>query len=214
MKNLKTPKLSKRLLAIAGLTGDCERFYDLCCDHGKLGEYILQNSQSVNVIFVDPIESIINNLKNRISQIAEESVQFEIKRAQDIQYLENSVISIAGVGTHMAIEILEVCKDVDGCSFILNTNGDPLALRKYLIENNFKLDSEILISENNQFYEILKVGKMYLGKVSAVGDSVLSNFNGSREYLEERINELKLKTTFNDDKYLKLCLYEYLTKLV
>jgi tRNA (adenine22-N1)-methyltransferase len=196
-------KLSKRLTTLLDMIDSPRDFYDMCCDHGKLGLAAAQRGIE-RVHFVDPVKSIIEDLK----QVSEEqNLSFYVARAQEIRPTNDSTVSIAGVGVNLGIDILDNLSSVStNIDYILNLNGDHFVLRKYLASNNFSLLDEKLVYENKQFYEILKIKK------SQEGTSV--DFDKSRLwkegslaclYKEHLLSYLSIKLEYSDDKYLKSC---------
>ncbi len=84
---------------------DGEDFWDICCDHGYLGEAALASGRFRTVHFVDRVPHIISNLKERLGE--NEGASFTVSCAEDLPGPLAGVIVIAGVGGHNIVKILE-----------------------------------------------------------------------------------------------------------
>lgn len=94
--------LSPRLNALLERGVDGEDFWDICCDHGYLGEKALRSLRFPQVHFVDRVPHIIEKLKLRLD--GEGLVQ--LLPAEDVSTLITGTVAIAGVGGYSLIKIL------------------------------------------------------------------------------------------------------------
>lgn len=206
MKNLKTPKLSRRLQTILDFTPACEHFYDMCADHGKLGFAVSNQTDIKNIHFVDPVKGIINKLDEKIlKQTNPSHFRTYQSNAQDIFIKSHAVVSIAGVGVDLGLEILNKLYLFDKTVFILNLNGAPFKTRKFLNENGLVVIDEDLVLENGKYYEILKVVKGSIDSYSMIGgEKIWAKGELSSTYKTYLLDYLSIKLKFTADKYLEL----------
>lgn len=194
-------KLSKRLDSIKQL---CEKylsgkycFVDMCCDHGHLGLSLAEQYKDLEFHFVDPVESIIENLKR--NHEGKKNLFFLCKEGQRYQNIsEKIVISICGVGGDLIMDIMKGLHQ-NGISektvFILSPHNRPVELRQFLMKNNFCAEQEILIEDNKKFYEMLVVSKDFSSKLDEIGTRqfVLQD-NRHIYYLQKKREHYNYKT--------------------
>ena len=111
-----------------------EDFWDICCDHGLLGESALQSARFPRVHFVDRVPHIIANLTNRLGELPEGS-RLILSDAADLNERIHGSVSIAGVGGHNIIKILSswTAKDIlHARRLILNPLTHIVELRDFL----------------------------------------------------------------------------------
>jgi len=97
-------KLSARLelLLKQGLEG--QDFWDVCCDHGYLGESALKSGRFRQVHFVDSVPHIIQSLKFRLEN---NEARFLALRAEELAEPLTGTVVLAGVGGFTIIKILQ-----------------------------------------------------------------------------------------------------------
>lgn len=107
-------KFSKRLQTILDHSIHGLPFWDLCCDHGLLGEQALKQNLASVVHFNDQVEHIMNSLIVRMQGV-EGKVVFHLKPAEMIDQEITGNLAIAGVGGNTLVKIL---KTLDVNSFL------------------------------------------------------------------------------------------------
>ena len=144
-----------------------DRIWDCCCDHGLLGMSLMQNQYASEVIFVDVVESITEHLTDKLTQnFPRHQYNWQV-RCDDVNNLavppdDSQLFIIAGVGPDQTIDFINsLCASAKDTPFDLLTclvSGN-YAVRKALIHQGYKLNSEQLIFDNNRFYEAIYVSK-------------------------------------------------------
>lgn len=156
---------SIRLKEIVNLVKENSIVADIGTDHGYIPVELIKSNKSKKVIGTDISKP---SLQKMIDYVAMEGLEDKIEGRvgnglEVIKPYEVDTVIIAGMGGLLISEILD--KDVDKTSSINNFILQPMIaadeLRKYLLENSFKIEKNILLKENGRFYEIIyaKIGK-------------------------------------------------------
>lgn len=163
-------KLGKRLNQIAAMvTETYDHIWDCCCDHGLLGAALLSRKAAAHIHFVDIVPELMRELENKLHQFYPKSTaassqwQLHCMNAATLplkEYGGKHLVIIAGVGgdlmTELVNEIFQKNSLVD-IDFLLCPVHHQFTLRQQLIQLDFSLKTEVLITENRRFYEILFV---------------------------------------------------------
>ena len=144
-------KFSKRLQTILDHSIQGMPFWDLCCDHGLLGEQALKQDIASVVHFNDQVEHIMNSLSQRVQE-ADGKVVFHLKPAENIDQVITGNLAIAGVGGNTLVKIL---KTLDVNSFLqahrilLNPATRLDVLEQFLASwQSYKLQQKLIFTEN------------------------------------------------------------------
>lgn len=89
-----------------------EDVWDFCCDHGYLGGAAYKSLNFKDVYFVDPVPSIMENLKKRFdtfvyNKASRYQAHFLIQKGESISTVVQGNVCIVGVGGLMICEILK-----------------------------------------------------------------------------------------------------------
>lgn len=211
-------KLSFRLKSILEIIEPREYFYDVCCDHGDLGIAAAQSSIATKVVFIDQVESIIDNLnlKLKATDIPSGIATFVYcKDARNNRLsLKNSNFVIAGIGENTAISILEQIDFCENSEIILSIHSDNFLLREYLIQRGLKTTYEVAIEDNNKFYELIKVSNSKGVVTTKVGSTLWDPKNpASKSLLLNRIEHIKTKVRYRNNRNDKIILNRLKEKL-
>ncbi len=214
-------KLDNRLLTIASLVDNCNTLIDVGTDHGYLPIYLIQNNIVKKVIASDVAINPLNKaLDNIIKYHLEGRIEAKLANGLINQGYADFVV-IAGMGGNLIIDILNN-KSLDYPYYILQANINVPLLRKYLMENEYKIIDEKISFCNKKFYEIIKAikGHQELNEMEIENgpinlknkdplfikklkneinkyESILTNFQGNQE------EELKIK---NKIKQIKIAM--------
>jgi len=134
-------------------------FYDLYCDHGKLGLSYHQGSLNSLVTFIDNKKHIIEKIEK--VHFRNEQLTFKCEDARLTQFNKNSVIAMLGTGAYLVIDCLENYQKHDyfkSYQFYIAVNMHHFELRHYLIENNLYSECLSVITDGHYCYELIKVG--------------------------------------------------------
>lgn len=154
-------KLTPRLQAIADFVQTDSIAADIGTDHGYIPVYLVREKKCPRVIATDVNPGPLENAKNYIEKCG---LSYEIEtRLGDglkaIKLNEVDVAIIAGMGGHLIIDILsenvEITKSIG--KFILQPMVASDDLRKYVYENDMRIENERLVQEKDKMYEIFTV---------------------------------------------------------
>lgn len=165
--------LSRRLKQIDHMVDKhYSQIWDCCCDHGHLGFELLDRSAADTIHFVDVVEPLMTQLQQQLQQHAPNSDQWQV-HCLDVAQLpiatspaeHSHLVIIAGVGGDLMIELVTaILASVRSSSypsrrieFLLCPVYHQYKLRCALIELDLKLQTEHLLRDNKQFYEIIHV---------------------------------------------------------
>ncbi|QSX06829.1 SAM-dependent methyltransferase [Sedimentibacter sp. zth1] len=152
-----------RLNAIVSLIDRCEVVADIGTDHGYVAEMLLNNDICNKVIASDINEGPLNSAINHLTQVElDDRTDFRLGSGMTIlNEGEANVSVIAGMGGDLISKIvddsLDIAKSLDYLIIQPMTNIDTI--RKYLYDNGFSIDEEIIVKEYHFYYFILKVIK-------------------------------------------------------
>jgi tRNA (adenine22-N1)-methyltransferase len=135
-----------------------EDFWDICCDHGLLGESAMLSAQYSRVHFVDRVPHIIASLKVRLGDLPESS-RIVLSDAADLEEVIRGTVCIAGVGGHNLIKILSswTAKDIlRARRLVLNPMTHISELRDFLSRWPTYVEREtLLVHDRRKEREIL-----------------------------------------------------------
>jgi tRNA (adenine22-N1)-methyltransferase len=182
-----TLKLSKRLKQIESMvTSDYTHIWDCCCDHGLLGSALLSRLAAPYIHFVDIVPDLMNELENKLQRFYPNSPSKWQIHCLDVevlpieQYEGKNLVIIAGVGgdlTTQFVNAIHQSHSTTNIDFLLCPVHHQFTLRQQLIQLDFSLKNEVLVEENQRFYEILLVSSPAntddkQSKINPVGDLI------------------------------------------
>ena len=202
-------KLSKRLQQIEEMvTFQYPHIWDCCCDHGLLGFSLLSRQTSSKIHFVDVVPELMTKLTHKLERFFSNSIWqthcLDVAKLPLAQHQGKHLVIIAGVGGDLMIHFIEAIyqqyKHLD-IDFLLCPVHHQYALRQKLIALDFSLQDEVLIEDNQRFYEIMLVsssGKKLREelsynntKISPVGDKI---WQATSNKQSDIVNKYLLKT--------------------
>jgi len=188
---------SKRIEYINSLVTK-EFVYDLCCDHGLIGELSLLDNRFVS--FVDQVEDITRALNKRLGQKFDDS-RFSIKTSSilDIKELEpNSTIILAGVGSRLFCEFLtHIHPMLDNChELIVCVHSNQHLTYKLLDELKITRVKDHMVLDSGKVYEIFKCQKRVNYQGNLTINSEFSRFKDT-QYFKKQLQFYKHKTQDN-----------------
>ena len=184
-------KLGKRLQQIESMvTSEYTHIWDCCCDHGLLGAALLSRQAALYVHFVDIVPELISELENKLQQFHPKELSANGTQWQthciDVtalplqEYEGKHLVIIAGVGGVLVTQFVKAIYQshpTANIDFLLCPVHHQFTLRQQLIKLDFCLQTEVLVEENQRFYEILIVSvatdmNKQRPKVSTVGNLI------------------------------------------
>lgn len=203
--------------------------WDVCCDHGYLGEMFLKGGFDGHVHFVDQVKSITHQLQHRLDKKDYTNYSIHCQDAAFI-HLDNNkthIIVIAGVGGELTIKIIQnILKNNPHCNqdnlfFQLCPNYYIYDVRSLLHDHQFIIIDEMLILERKHHYEIMLCGKHYLfdagNIISKTGDFWHPFTDNTQKYLNKLLHHYKKKSKANKNQATKAAIilkaYQDINKL-
>jgi len=145
--------ISNRLKTIGDFVIDNSKVVDVGCDHGLLSIYVYLNRKNVSIIATDINEGPLNEAKNNLKNYKlENKIETKISDGlKNINKKEFDTIVIAGMGGNTIVDILsyDLDKTCSSNRIIIQANNNIDKVRKFLTNNNFKIEDEKLVKENN-----------------------------------------------------------------
>lgn len=157
-------KLTRRIQEIVNFSKNGKRVCDIGCDHGHVGIELIKNHGIEFVIFSDIVSSPLQSAVDNVNAAGIDQSMVDFREGDGLCTInigEVDTVIITGMGGKTILDILanDLEKTRSYKSFILQpTNGEKL-LRKWLCENDFIINDETLIEDNNVFYETILVSK-------------------------------------------------------
>lgn len=189
-------KISPRLQTIVQLCDNVKLTADIGTDHGYVAAELILEDKVERVIATDISEKCLSkailladslNISNYISFRVSDGFQNITK------YDKVKQAVITGLGGMEIIKILEN-RPKKLYNFILQPQHDTLALRDYLINNKFKIVTDLMVYDNGKYYDVIKVTKgrtkisdleFYFGTTN-----FFDNYIVFYEYLKQERNKL------------------------
>lgn len=210
-------KLTKRLTLISDLIEE-KIIADVGCDHGKLTRFLFDEGK-IDFAYISDISE--PSLKKAIDILSPYQGRFSSICCDGLKGYESSVqideCVIAGMGGFEIKKIIEN-SPISINKYILAPQHDEIELKKYLIENNYKIVFDIIILDKGKFYNIIKCVKcdkktqisdfnLYFGK-----DNFTSKLSDLSEFVDKKLEKLleirsqqKVKSLELDQK---ICFFE------
>lgn len=167
--------LTPRLLKLAKEIHPDEKVGDIGTDHGYLPIYLVQNNIAKTVIATDinkePLQAAWKNIR---AQGLEEHIKTKLGPGTiPLEKEDLDVIIIAGMGGKLIAEIL---KNSNGLTtsvdrIIVQPMQQQAELRRYLFEEGYFIEKDLLVEEGRRVYEILVVSLR--GRQNGNDDSLL-----------------------------------------
>lgn len=151
--------LKPRMQAIADLVPRGSILADIGTDHGLIPIYLIKEDICKSVIACDinikPLNVCIKNIR---AENLQDKITTRISDGlEKISPDECDVISIAGMGGHQIINILDI--KFNNHILILQPMTSPALVRRFLYENDFNIIKEEIVYDNDILYIIIMAKK-------------------------------------------------------
>lgn len=189
-----------RIKAIASLVDNDALVVDIGTDHAYLPIYLYENDITKNIVASDISSNALLFAKNNLEK---HNLRGKIKLvvSDGFKNLDEcfDIAIISGVGTETIKKILD--NEVLPNKLILSSHKNVSDLRKYMFKIGYKIEKEIIVYENNMYYNIIKYvkGKDNLSKYGLLVG--LSNDINYKKHLLNKYKEIYEKS--HDKKYLE-----------
>ena len=182
-----------------------DRVVDVGCDQAKLGILLAKRNQKSIASDISP--KVIERASLDIRKLGLDNlIDLRVSNGlQNIKEKEADTLVLSGMGTHTILEILNNTKLRFNKIITISNNYHDI-LRAKMNELNYKVDKELIIKENNKYYNLIlftKGIKKYTKKELLLGlnqvDSELY-----KEYLNHLLNKYKTIKKSSKDKNIKI----------
>lgn len=152
-------KLTPRLQTIAEKVDKGSIVADIGTDHGYIPIYLIENGISTKAIAADINKGPLDNARKQILLYNyQDKIETRLGNGLDVITLgEIDTIIIAGMGGLLIRDILtdNLATAKNAKKLILQPMVAQADLRKWLVDNGFKIMDEQLAKEGHKYYEIL-----------------------------------------------------------
>ncbi len=150
---------SKRLTAIKQLVPRCDLVLDIGTDHAMLPILLIKENKANFVIASDIARPPLVKAAKNVSKNSLDNF-IDLRLGDGLQVLDNempSVIILAGMGGLKIIDILSVRKKLwkGNSELVIQPQTEFFELRKYLIEQKYIFNDELLVKESDKFYQVM-----------------------------------------------------------
>lgn len=193
--------------------------WDCCCDHGLLGASLIQRQAAADIHLVDIVPELIDSLSKKLEQyfpanpecrwhthcldIAKlplsKPTSSPLSKHQE-SHLDSAdikhLVIIAGIGGDLMAQLVTEIAQTNpnqNIDFLICPVHQLYHVRQQLISLNMRLKEEVLVKENNRFYEILLLSnkQIHSAKASCItpaGDAIWhTNPQQGQEYLAQTL---------------------------
>lgn len=188
-----------RIETIASLVDNDALVVDIGTDHAYLPIYLYENDITKNIVASDISSNALLFAKNNLEK-HNLSSKIKLVVSDGFKNLDEcfDIAIISGVGTETIKKILD--NEVLPNKLILSSHKNVSDLREYMFKIGYKIEKEIIVYENNIYYNIIKYvkGKDNLSKYDLLVG--LSNDINYKKHLLNKYKEIYEKS--HDKKYL------------
>ena len=182
-----------------------DRVVDVGCDQAKLGILLAKRNQKSIASDISP--KVIERASLDIRKLGLDNlIDLRVSNGlQNIKEKEADTLVLSGMGTHTILEILNNTKLRFNKIITISNNYHDI-LRDKMNELNYKVDKELIIKENNKYYNLIlftKGIKKYTKKELLLGLNQVNN-ELYKEYLNHLLNKYKTIKKSSKDKNIKI----------
>ena len=156
-----TPPLSRRLRGCVELMAPCRTVADVGTDHGYLPIYLLQRGLCRHVIASDLREKPLSIARQNAEKYgtADQTTFLLSDGLEQLTPGSFETLVCAGMGGDCIAGILDAAPWLQsvGCTLILQPQSSGNDLRRYLGQNGYRIEREILIKDGRFLYAAMRV---------------------------------------------------------
>lgn len=194
-------EISRRLQTIAGMVTKGSTACDVGTDHGYLAIYLVEQGICETVIAMDVAKGPLSKAKENIALYHYED-RIKTRLSDGLEKLEKGeakTVIMAGMGGILITGLLEKGKEIlkDVHELILSPHTDVELVRRYLLENEYSIQDETMLTEDGKYYIIMKAvhGAQSYEKLCEYryGSKLLTGKNPVlKDYMEKELSKLKV----------------------
>lgn len=188
-------KISKRLTSIADMIEPNSRVIDVGCDHGLLSIY-LDLEKNCSCLASDVNSNALESAKSNIVKYNSKKVETYLTDGIDnIDINKDDIIVIAGMGTSTIKHILTNKKLSN--TLIISSNNQLYELRKFITSLGYKIEDEKYVIDHQKHYVIIKfvIGNKKYSKLDLEYGPIAKNDNTYLLYELDKLVKIKNKIT-------------------
>lgn len=200
-----------RIESIYSFIDKNDKVVDVGCDQAKLG--IMLAKSNIKSIASDISINVISRAKEDINKLGySDYIDLRVSDGlSNIKEGEADTVVLSGMGTHTILEILNNTK-LRFKKVITISNNYHDILRTKMNDLNYKIDRELIIKENNKYYNLIlfKEGnndltrkEILLGK-NHIDDNL---YNDYLNYLKNKYLNIKEQSKDRNDKINEILKY-------
>lgn len=194
-----------RIEAIYSFIDLKDRVVDVGCDQAKLGILLAKRNQKSIASDISP--KVIERASLDIRKLGLDNlIDLRVSNGlQNIKKNEADTLVLSGMGTHTILEILNSTKLKFNKIITISNNYHDI-LRDKMNELNYKVDKELIIKENNKYYNLIlftEGTKEYSQKELLLGLNQVDN-KQYNEYLNHLLKKYKTIKESSKDKNIKI----------
>lgn len=182
-----------------------DRVVDVGCDQAKLGILLAKRNQKSIASDISP--KVIERASLDIRKLGLDNlIDLRVSNGlQNIKKNEADTLVLSGMGTHIILEILNNTKLKFNKIITISNNYHDI-LRDKMNELNYKVDKELIIKENNKYYNLIlftEGTKEYSQKELLLGLNQVDS-KQYNEYLNHLLKKYKTIKESSKDKNIKI----------
>lgn len=182
-----------------------DRVVDVGCDQAKLGILLAKRNQKSIASDISP--KVIERASLDIRKLGLDNlIDLRVSNGlQNIKKNEADTLVLSGMGTHTILEILNSTKLRFNKIITISNNYHDI-LRNKMNELNYKVDKELIIKENNKYYNLIlftEGTKEYSQKELLLGLNQVDS-KQYNEYLNHLLKKYKTIKESSKDKNIKI----------
>lgn len=194
-----------RIEAIYSFIDLKDRVVDVGCDQAKLGILLAKRNQKSIASDISP--KVIERASLDIRKLGLDNlIDLRVSNGlQNIKEAEANTLVLSGMGTHTILEILNNTKLKFNKIITISNNYHDI-LRDKMNELNYKVDKELIIKENNKYYNLIlftEGTKKYSQKEILLGLNQVDS-KQYNEYLNHLLKKYKTIKESSKDKNIKI----------
>lgn len=194
-----------RIEAIYSFIDLKDRVVDVGCDQAKLGILLAKRNQKSIASDISP--KVIERASLDIRKLGLDNlIDLRVSNGlQNIKENEADTLVLSGIGTHTILEILNNTKLKFNKIITISNNYHDI-LRDKMNELNYKVDKELIIKENNKYYNLIlftEGTKKYSQKEILLGLNQVDS-KQYNEYLNHLLKKYKTIKESSKDKNIKI----------
>lgn len=156
---MKTKLLSLRLMSVASMVTEGTVVVDVGTDHGYVPIYLVENNICKKAYAADVNEGPLKKARENIlsERLGDEITTVQSDGLSGLKNVAFDSVVIAGMGGLLITRLVNEAPDIENISeFILSPHRDIDSVRKTVLNKNFFIADEKIVSDAGKYYFIIK----------------------------------------------------------